>query len=111
MKRIIYYLVAVMIMTSCGSSKKMLQKGNYDAAIQKSVKQLRKNPNDAKEAAYLDEAYKRINEMDSERVRFLEKEDNPNNYDEVFALYERMKSRQSLVRTVLPLNVDGRSIN
>ena len=111
MKRVIYYLVAVMIMTSCGSSKKMLEKGNYDAAIQKSVKQMRKNPNDSKEAANLDEAYRRINEMDSERVRFLEREDNPNNYDEVFAIYDRMKGRQSLVRTVLPLNVDGRYID
>jgi hypothetical protein len=89
----------------------MLQKGNYDAAIQKSVRQLRKNKNDAKEAANLDEAYRRINEMDSERVRFLEREDNPDNYDEVFAIYERMKNRQSLVRTVLPLNVDGRYID
>lgn len=111
MKRIMYFLVATMILTSCGSSKKMLQKGNYDAAIQRSVRQIRKKPNDAKEAAVLDEAYRRINEMDNERVRFLEREDNPNNYDEVFAIYERMKSRQSLVRTVLPLNVDGRYID
>lgn len=111
MKRIIYFLVATMILTSCGSSKKMLQKGNYDAAIQRSVRQIRKKPDDAKEAAVLDEAYRRINEMDNERVRFLEREDNPNNYDEVFAIYERMKSRQSLVRTVLPLNVDGRYID
>ena len=111
MKRVIYYLMAVLVLTSCGSSKKMLERGNYDAAIQKSVRQLRKNKNDAKEAANLDEAYRRINEMDSERVRFLEREDNPNNYDEVFAIYERMKNRQSLVRTVLPLNVDGRYID
>jgi hypothetical protein len=111
MKRIIYFLVATMILTSCSSSKKMLERGNYDAAIQRSVRQLRKKPNDAKEAAVLDEAYRRINDMDSERVRFLEREDNPNNYDEVFAIYERMKSRQSLVRTVLPLNVDGRYID
>jgi len=111
MKRIIYFLVAIMFLTSCGSSKKMLQRGNYDAAIQRSVRQLRKSPDDAKEAANLDEAYRRINEMDNERARFLERENNPNNYDEVFAIYERMKSRQSLVRTVLPLNANGRYID
>jgi hypothetical protein len=111
MKQVIYFLLAAMILSSCGSSKKALQKGNYDAAIQKSVRQLRKKSDDAKEAANLDDAYRRINEIDRERVRFLEREDNPNNYDEVFAIYERMKSRQSLVRTVLPLNVNGRSID
>ena len=111
MKQIIYFLLAAMILSSCGSSKKALQKGNYDAAIQKSVRQLRKKSDDAKEAANLDDAYRRINEIDRERVRFLEREDNPNNYDEVFAIYERMKSRQSLVRTVLPLDVNGRFID
>ena len=111
MKRIIYFLVAAMILTSCGSSKKMMQKGNYDAAIQKSVKQLRKKPDSPKEAEILDRAYKLANEQDMERVRFLEREDNPNNYDEVFAIYDRLKGRQSLVRTVLPINVNGRSIN
>jgi len=111
MKKIIYFLLAGMILTSCGSSKKMLQKGNYDAAIQKSVKQLRKKPDDAKEAATLDEAYRRVNQLDRERVKFLEREDNPGNYDEIFSIYERMKNRQSLVRTVLPLNVNGRHID
>lgn len=111
MKRIFYFLVAAMIFTACGSSKKMLQRGNYDAAIQKSVTKLRKKPDNVKEAVNLDEAYRRSNELDDERVRFLEREDNPDNYDEVFAIYERMKNRQSLVRTVLPLNANGRRID
>jgi hypothetical protein len=44
-------------------------------------------------------------------VTFLERENNPNNYEEVFAIYSRMKTRQSLVRSVLPMNLNGRSID
>ncbi len=45
MKRIVPFIfILTIIMSGCGSSKKQLQKGNYDAAIQKSVKQLRKIP-------------------------------------------------------------------
>ena len=36
-------------MSGCGSSKKQLEKGNYDAAIEKSVKQLRKDRTDKKQ--------------------------------------------------------------
>jgi hypothetical protein len=111
MKRAIYLLISVVILSSCGSSKKMMQTGNYDSAINKSVKQLRKNPDSPKDAEILDRAYRLANEQDQERVRFLERENNPNNYDEVFAIYSRLKNRQSQVRTVLPINVAGRQVN
>jgi major membrane immunogen (membrane-anchored lipoprotein) len=47
MKRIVHViLILTILLAACGSSKKQLQKGNYDAAIQKAVKQLRKDPKD-----------------------------------------------------------------
>jgi hypothetical protein len=111
MKRVGYLLITALVITSCQSSKKMMTTGNYDAAINKSVKQLRKKPDSPKDAEILDRAYRLANEQDLERVRFLEREDNPNNYDEVFAIYSRLKNRQSNVRTVLPLTVNGRQVN
>ena len=111
MKRVIYLLIAAFVITSCQSSKKMMTAGNYDAAINKSVKQLRKKPDSPKDAEILDRSYKLANQQDLERVRFLEREDNPNNYEEVFAIYSRLKNRQSTVRTVLPLTVNGRQVN
>jgi len=89
----------------------MMEKGNYDGAIYKSVKELRKNPENAKQADILDRCYKIANERDNERIKFLKRENNPNNWDEVFVIYSSLQNRQSLVRTVLPLNIDGRNIN
>ena len=111
MKHIVYFLITALLLSSCGSSKKMIEKGNYDAAIQKAVKKIRKDPDSPKDIEALDQAYKVTNQRDLERVTFLEREDNPNNYEEVFAIYSRMKDRQSLVRTVTPMNLNGRSID
>ncbi len=45
MKKLLYlFFVLTVVLAGCGSSKKQLQKGNWDAAIEKAVKQLRKNP-------------------------------------------------------------------
>lgn len=98
-------------MSGCGSSKKQLEKGNYDAAIEKSVKQLRKDKTDKKQIAVLESAYKIANDQDNERVRFLKMEGKPGNWDEIYQVYKRLSDRQSLVRTVTPLNDGGRSVD
>jgi hypothetical protein len=97
-------------MSGCGSSKKQLQKGNYDAAIDKAVKQLRRDPKDAKQIDILSQSYKVAMEQDNERVRFLKMENKPNNWDEIYLVYKALNDRQSLVRTVTPLSLNGRTI-
>jgi hypothetical protein len=112
MKRIVPFIFILTILFSgCGSSKKQLQKGNYDAAIDKAVKQLRRDPKDEKQILILDQSYRVANEQDQERVRFLKMEGRPNNWDEIFLVYKALSDRQSLVRTVTPLNLKGRSID
>ena len=112
MKKIILIVFAVsVILSGCGSSKKQLERGNYDAAIATAVKQLRKDPNDAKQIATLERSFKIANDQDLERVRFLKMEGKPQNYDEIFMIYKRLSDRQSMVRTVLPLSAGGRSVD
>lgn len=112
MKRIVPVIfILTIILSCCGSSKKQLQKGNYDAAIQKAVKQLRKDPTEVKQIDILTQAYKVSNEQDNERVRFLKMEGKPNNWDEIYLVVKSLNDRQSLVRTVSPLNIIGRSVD
>jgi hypothetical protein len=110
-KDIPFVFILTILMSGCGSSKKQLQRGNYDAAIEKSVKQLRKDPNDNKQIAILEDAFRIANEQDNERVRFLKMEGKPSNWDEIYLVYKRLYDRQSLVRTVTPLSVNGRSVD
>ncbi|HEX7494599.1 MAG TPA: hypothetical protein VF346_10295 [Bacteroidales bacterium] len=112
MKRIVPFIFVLFILLSgCGSSKKQLEKGNYDAAIQKAVKQLRKDKSDAKQIDILEQAYKVANEQDNERVRMLKMEAKANNWDQIYIVYKALNDRQSLVRTVTPLNMKGRSVD
>lgn len=112
MKRAVSVLfILTLILSGCGSSKKQLERGNYDAAIDKAVKQLRKDPRDAKQIATLDRSYKIINEQDNERIRYLKMENKPANWDEIYQINKRLSDRQAMVRTVLPLNLNGKTID
>ena len=112
MKKILPFIfIAAVIMAGCGSSKKQLQKGNYASAIDKAVKDLRRNPDDPKQIDILDRSYKIMNDQDNERIRFLKMEGKPNNWDEIYLVYKGLNDRQAYVKTVLPLNMNGRSID
>lgn len=110
MKKLVPVILSVILFSSCGSVTKQMQRGNYDQVIHKSTKKLMRKPS-AKYAEAMDRAFKLANERDLERVAFLEKENNPDYYDELFARYASLKERQSKVRTVTPLTVDGKSYN
>ena len=112
MKKVLPFIfILTILLSGCGSSKKQLEKGNYDAAIQKAVKQLRKDPKDADQIDILNQAYKVANDQDYERVRMLKMEGKPNSWDEVYLVYKALNDRQSLVRTVTPLNLKGRTVD
>jgi len=111
MKKTILYSLMLILIASCGSMNKKLQRGDYDGIIRKSVKKLIKKPNSTEDIEYLDKAYKLANERDLSRIKYLKTENNPNNFDEIFRRYESLKSRQAEVKKVLPLNLKGRTIN
>ncbi|MFZ2341357.1 MAG: hypothetical protein WAW07_16730 [Bacteroidales bacterium] len=106
-----FSLIFLLILSSCGSSKKQLEKGNYPMALDKAVKQLRRDRDDSKQIAILDRSYKILNEQDNERIRYLKMEDRPDNWDEIYQISKAMSDRQAYVRTVLPLELNGKTID
>ncbi|HLP73246.1 MAG TPA: hypothetical protein VK155_10110 [Bacteroidales bacterium] len=112
MKRILpFCILLTVILSGCGSSKKQLERGNYDAAIDKAVRDLRRNPRDEKQAEILSQSYRVANDQDNERVRMLRAEARPNGWDEIYLVYKAMNDRQAMVKTVTPLNLKGRTID
>ena len=111
MKRAIGLLITLtIILSGCGSSKKQLQRGNYDAAIATAVKDLRKDSDDEKQIDILERSFRVVTEQDNERIRFLKMEGRPQNWDEIYLIYKRMSDRQSLIRTVMPLSIGNRQV-
>ncbi len=109
-KQILIFFALTVILSGCGSSKKQLERGNYDQAIATAVRQLRKDPQDSKQIATLERSFNVVNEQDNERIRFLKMEGRPQNYDEIYLIYKRMSDRQALVRTVMPLSAGNRQV-
>lgn len=93
-------LISVTLLAGCASSEKLLQRGQYDKAIEKSVKKLRKNPGNDKELYVLKEAYSKANSFDQDRVSFLEKEGRSENYLEIYNLYQKLDYRQDRIKTL-----------
>lgn len=111
MKKVYAIIVlATLLLAGCGSSKKQLEHGNYDAAIQKAVKALRKDATSEKDILSLEKAMTIATEQDNERIRYLRIEALASSWDEIYNIYRRMNDRQALVRTVTPLEYNGRTI-
>jgi len=111
MRKVLYLLFAVFVLSGCGSSKKQLQKGNYDAAIQKAVRKLMRNANSPKDIEALDRSYILANEQDMNRIKYLKMEGKPENWEEIVQHYQNLKYRYNTVRPVLPLNLNGKVID
>jgi hypothetical protein len=109
-KTVTILFVASLLIAGCGSSKKYVESGNYDAAINKAVAELRKNPKSEKDIVSLERAMNISLEQDNERIRFLKIEGKAASWDEIYLIYKKMSDRQSLVRTVTPIKYKGRSI-
>ena len=98
MKKIFYAFLILSLLTGCTSSKKYLQRGRYDSAINKSVKKLIKKPDKEKEIAVLEQAYRMANQSDNDRIKFLKQSGQPEIWDEVFKRLNNMKNRQANVK-------------
>ncbi len=105
----IFSFIAALLL-QCTSSEKLLRKGNYDALINKSVKNLIKNPSSEEDAIMLDKAYNLANQRDLDRINYLRIENNPQSYEEIYNLYSLLNNRQTTVRKVLPIKIGGRTI-
>jgi hypothetical protein len=109
MKRILLYLFAASTIISCTSSLEYMQKGQYDWAISKAKRKIIKKPSKEKEILVLEEAYKRVNDKDKERIEFLKKEGRPENWDNIFDIYSQMKGRQDNIQPLLPLHIKSKN--
>jgi hypothetical protein len=98
MKKLSYLLIISFFLISCNSSQKMLERGQYDRAIDRATEKLMKKPNNSKELGVLKEAYELANMFDKERIEFLELEGREESWVEIYELYEQLNWRQNKVR-------------
>ncbi len=106
MKKLIPFLVIAILLASCKSSSKQLSTGNYDAAIKKSAKKIRKNPGKYEEVDTFNDAYRMAYDRDNTEVNRLKQEGNPANWGKIYNLYMKMKKHQDIAASLPPVGVN-----
>jgi hypothetical protein len=110
-----YIICLLLFISSCTSSKKLLESGNHDAAIDKALQSLNSNIKPSKrdeQIAILENAYKEAMSKDRLLVEQLKSTGNDEYWPRVAQLYEHMQRRQDKLAAHLPISYSGgRSAN
>jgi hypothetical protein len=106
-----------MLLISCNtvkSTQKSISSGNYNQAINISVEKLRNNKTNKKSKEYillLKEAFAKANKRDLEKIVFLKKQKNPENFETIYNSYVSLKQRQQKITPLLPLQINEKPVN
>jgi len=104
MKTILYTLILLTSFGSCRKLEKMVERGEYNRAIVYATKKLAgKKKKKTKHVKALEEAFVKITKRDTERIAYLNGNQNPENWDIILRLAEDMEYRQERIRPFLPL--------
>lgn len=108
MKKIIYLLFAITIIISACNTTKKVERGNWDNAINTSVRKLKNNKGDVAEIQALQTAYPEATAEDNLEIQKLMTQEK--NWGKIYNIYQRMNSRQEKVFSVLPLTLNGKQV-
>lgn len=104
------YLLAILIiviswgLSSCSSPQRLLDEGDYDLVIEKSLARLKGKANkDEDQVAALETAFERATSKDMAAVEQLKLSSDPARWPDIFRIYSRISNRQALVEPLIPL--------
>ncbi len=110
MKKTLLFATLTLLILSCGvrQTRESLTSGDYDAAIQMAVENL-KNRKDAKgkqDYVYiLEEAFAKAKERDLQNINLWFKDASPSNTEKIYNTYLQLNNRQELIKPLLPLRL------
>ena len=104
-------LFFLLTMGSCRMSQTAINSGDYEHAINRSVKKLRNNKKKSKVALELEQAYNKAVQRDLRHIGDLHAEGLAENDVEIYELYNRLETRQRKVRPLLPLYIKKKNRN
>ncbi|HSD06834.1 hypothetical protein [Flavobacterium sp.] len=110
MKNITFLITFFILLTSCGvkQTQNNLTSGNYDAAIDIALSNLRANKDKKGKQDYiylLEEAFAKAKERDLSTISFLKKENNPRDFEKLYNTYLALNDRQEKIKPLLPLKL------
>lgn len=106
MKHLLTTLTCLLLLSGCGSLQRLLDSGDYDTVIEKSVKKLtgRRKKEDYVQA--LETAFARANRRDIAALESLRNENRTQSWEQALRIVDGINRRQARVQPLLPLVSD-----
>jgi len=112
----LYILICLILMSSCGikQTQNLVSEGNYDAAINNAISNLRSNKEKKGNQEYiylLEDAFAKATERDLNNISLWIKDNNPANLEKIYTTYNQLNERQEKIKPLLPLKLvkEGRN--
>jgi hypothetical protein len=112
----LYLLICLILMSSCGikQTQNLVSEGNYDAAINNAISNLRSNKEKKGNQEYiylLEDAFAKATERDLNNISLWIKDNNPANLEKIYTTYNQLNERQEKIKPLLPLKLvkEGRN--
>ena len=107
MKNILSILLIVAVFIGCKSSSKQLERGDYDAALQKSAKKIKRNPSKNDDEVWVfNDAYRMATTRDNEALVRLKRKGDPALWGKIYRTYVKMDARQNLAISLPPVGIE-----
>ena len=84
--------VALIFIAACSSPKNQFEKGNYEKAVQLSIKKLRKKPSNEKQKSILKAAYGYAVKVSAQKITQYQQSNDRFKWDSVIAQYRQMQN-------------------
>ena len=83
---------AILLVVACSSPKNQFEKGNYEKAVQLSIKKLRKKPSNEKQKSILKAAYNYAVQVSTQKITQYQQSNDRFKWDSVIAQYRQMQN-------------------
>ncbi len=116
MKKILLLITTAAIIIGCNTTKsieKEVNNGNYDVAINDALRKLSNNKSKKSKQAsilLLKNAFNKATDRDLDQISFLTKDANPENFERIYNLYQKLNTRQQTITPILPLYYHGKEV-
>lgn len=104
MKNLFIFTALTFLLGSCTNINKLIDKGEYDTAIDKLVHKLEGKKDKKKELVLsLEYAFQKAQDRDLKKEKSLRDENLPENWTTIYALHNLISDRQSKIEPLIPL--------
>ena len=98
--KVIIIILLLAIFQGCQTPAKLVQQGQYEAAIAKLVVKVNKAKPKAKDVELLKQTYHAANQRDHDAIQLLKSGGEPDAWPKIFYAYQNMVNRQQLVKAL-----------